>query len=504
MALGVNGAHSYLENNMILIVDDKPENVYSLEKLLRAKGFETDTAVSGESALKKSLRNDYALIILDVHMPGMDGFEVAETLTGLNKTKDIPIIFLSAASADKEFIAKGYSSGGIDYLTKPVDSDILLLKVKTFYRLFEQTKALQDAQEALREEMKIRELAEQELRERYDQQRFILESLPQIAFMLDDTGKIDFVNKRWFQYFPKDGSFDGSGSDQDTYMQEWQLAREQGKLFEREVYIKEVDSNVSRCHLLRIVPMKGRAELTRWVGTFTDIDDRKAIEKKKDEFLSIASHELKTPLTSIKVFSQLAERSMKNQKDSPTYGYISRVKDQVEKLSNLVTDLLDNSKLENGKLKINRVPFDFEATLLHTSQSVVEAHPDRNIIIERQGDKIVDPIFGDEVRIEQVLNNFLTNAIKYAPDSNRIVIKTQVEDGRLEVQVQDFGIGIHPLKLPCIFEKFYRVDESSMKFQGLGLGLYICAEILKQHEGTWGVNSKVGEGSTFYFTLPIK
>src|SRR6201990_488767 len=135
---------------MILIVDDKPENIFSLKTILELHSFPTDTALSGEEALKKILRQSYALIILDVQMPGMDGFEVAEAISGYSKAKDIPIIFLSAANTDKRFVTKGYASGGMDYITKPVDTDILLLKVKTFYRLYEQTLELTRIQDTLR------------------------------------------------------------------------------------------------------------------------------------------------------------------------------------------------------------------------------------------------------------------------------------------------------------------------------------------------------------------
>ena len=117
---------------MILIVDDRPENILSLSSILKVHSFEVDTATSGEEALKKTLKTEYSLIILDVQMPMMDGFEVAEFLSGNNSTRDIPIIFLSAVNTDKKFITKGYSSGGIDYLTKPVDTDILILKIKIF------------------------------------------------------------------------------------------------------------------------------------------------------------------------------------------------------------------------------------------------------------------------------------------------------------------------------------------------------------------------------------
>lgn len=148
---------------MILIVDDKQENLFSLQKLLQLHDFKVDTALSGEEALKKILKNFYALIILDVQMPIMDGFEVAEAISGYGKSKDIPIIFLSAVKINKTFITKGYDSGGIDYVTKPFDPDVLLLKVKTFYRLSEQRRALSEMQNILKEEIEIRKKAEKDL-----------------------------------------------------------------------------------------------------------------------------------------------------------------------------------------------------------------------------------------------------------------------------------------------------------------------------------------------------
>ena len=179
---------------MILIVDDKPENIYSLKILLESRKLSVDTALSGEEALKKILVNNYSLIILDVQMPGMDGFEVAESLSGLKKSQNIPIIFLSAVNTNKQFIIKGYESGGIDYLTKPVDSDILLLKVNTFTKLYEQTKELNEIQAVLREEIEIRKKVQTELKQKIEQLHSTLEALPLIAFTSDLYGNIDFVN----------------------------------------------------------------------------------------------------------------------------------------------------------------------------------------------------------------------------------------------------------------------------------------------------------------------
>ncbi len=141
---------------MILIVDDKQENLFSLKALLQLNLYDADTADSGEVALKKILRNEYELIILDVQMPGMDGYEVAEIITGYSKSKDIPIIFLSAVNIDKRFIAKGYNSGGVDYVTKPFDPDLLLLKIKTFSKLYRQTKELNDIKENLEQKVEER------------------------------------------------------------------------------------------------------------------------------------------------------------------------------------------------------------------------------------------------------------------------------------------------------------------------------------------------------------
>lgn len=138
---------------MILIVDDTSENLFSLKTLLQLHRFEVDTAASGEEALKKILRQEYSLIILDVQMPGMDGYEVAETITGYSKTKDIPILFLSAVNIDKRFITQGYASGGVDYITKPFDPDLLLLKVKTFQKLYLQNKALNEAHATLEQKV---------------------------------------------------------------------------------------------------------------------------------------------------------------------------------------------------------------------------------------------------------------------------------------------------------------------------------------------------------------
>lgn len=487
---------------MILIVDDQEANIYSLKKLLESQNFIVDTALSGEEALKKVLKNDYALIILDVQMPGIDGFEVAETLSGFNKTKDVPIIFLSAVNKDKKFITKGYASGGIDYVTKPIDPDILMLKVKTFSRLYEQTLALNEIQQVLRSEIEERKKVQQELKEQVDNLYSTLESLPQLAFTANGAGDIEFVNSKWLSYADAK-MMPATHVDDMDIRTVWAEAIVAEIPMELEVRIKELKSEIFRFHLLRIIPIKEKNNQLKWVGTFTDIDDQKQMEKKKDEFLSIASHELKTPLTSIKAYAQLLERTLNTKADDPAGKYINRVQSQVSKLNALITDLLDISKIENGKLKITKKNFDFENLLSNAIDIIYQTHDNNTMVIERQGDRIADAFLGDEIRIEQVLINYLTNAIKYAPNTERIIVHTEKDAHQVKVSVTDFGIGIPEHKQKNIFGKFYRVEESSVRFQGLGIGLYICSEIIKQHHGTVGIQSELGQGSTFYFTLPL-
>jgi len=485
--------------DMILIVDDKPENIFSLKTILELHSFPTDTALNGEEALKKILRQSYALIILDVQMPGMDGFEVAEAIGGYSKARDIPIIFLSAANTDKKFITRGYTSGGSDYITKPIDPDILLLKVKTFYRLYEQNSELNRIQASLRSEIEFRKKVQDELQERAGELHSILESIPQIAFTTGADGKIEFVNQHWLQYSASKHEFPCTHPDDPDLAREWAKTVASGQALEMEVRVRPIDKEEYRFYLLRAIPIREGDTITKWVGTFTDIDDQKQAVKRKDEFISIASHELKTPLTTINAYVQLLDRAIGG--DDPTRLYVERTLVQIRKLDNLIVDLLDLSKIESGKLKFNKKPFPFETTMGNAVEMIRQTYPDYQII--RRGNADIQ-LYGDETRIEQVIINYLTNAVKYSPENKEIDIETQVRpDRRLEVRVRDRGIGIRKEHQADIFSKFYRVEEAANRFQGLGIGLYICAEIIRRHEGEYGVESEPGQGSEFYFSVPI-
>ncbi|WP_294234163.1 response regulator, partial [uncultured Chryseobacterium sp.] len=431
---------------MILIVDDNQSNLYSLKKLLESKDFQVDTADSGEQALGKALKNDYALIILDVQMPDMDGFEVAETLAGYSKTKEVPIIFLSAVNTEKKFITKGYASGGKDYVTKPVDPEILLLKIKTFYNLQEQNIAMKKTQQSLELEVKGRRESQVTLKSQIDHFHLMLESLPQIAFTLNENGIVDFVNVKWYEYSDSEKHFPETHPDDFNITEELERCRKKERALEMEVRIKNRETGNYRYHLLRITPVHEENSIKNWVGTFTDIDDQKKVEKEKDEFLSIASHELKTPLTSIKAYIQLLERKLKLDDSCSEAGFVTKALTQIEKLNTLINDLLDVSKIENGKLKINKKPANLETVIHNSIETILQTHEENNIRIERHGTRLDMIMPFDEIRIEQVLINFLSNAIKYSPRNQQIIVTTFVDDEGVKVSVTDFGIGIPEFK----------------------------------------------------------
>ncbi len=244
--------------------------------------------------------------------------------------------------------------------------------------------------------------------------------------------------------------------------------------------------------------IEGEIGSARMIGTIMDITSRKELERQKDEFISIASHELKTPLTSAKAYMQILER--RKGTDATTLSFVKKALQQLERLQRLNGDLLDVSKINTGKLPYNVTEFDFY-TLLHESidnvQPTVTSH---QILIE---ESVHVQVQGDYHRLEQVINNFVLNAVKYSPQADTVIVRSVINGHNIVTSVQDFGIGIAPENINKLFERFYRIEDTAMRFQGLGLGLFIASEILQRHGGRFWIESVLGRGSTFYFMLPL-
>ena len=223
--------------------------------------------------------------------------------------------------------------------------------------------------------------------------------------------------------------------------------------------------------------------------------------RQKDDFIAIASHELKTPVTSIKLYTQLLHRKFQKQNDIQSADAVAKMDTQVNKLTALINDLLDVTKIEEGKLRLNFETFDFNDL---TAEIVEEMQLTTKHKIEKHLGS-VNPIDGDRDRIGQVLVNFISNAIKYSPGANKVIVKTASDKKNIVISVQDFGMGLTPKDQLKVFERFNRAgQEGPGGLPGLGLGLYISKEIIKRHKGEIWLESKKGRGSTFYFSLPIK
>lgn len=238
---------------------------------------------------------------------------------------------------------------------------------------------------------------------------------------------------------------------------------------------------------------------SRMIGVTLDITQRKAYEQRRDDFLSVAAHELKTPITVLKANLQLLER-IKLQLDSPkAKQLIEGASASMAKVNILVEDLLNVSKHSGGRLELQKNWFDIPQ-ILDTCCNHVRIEGSHDLIVT--GEKHLK-IFADEHRIEQVLVNLVNNAVKYAPGSNQIQLIVERVDQYAKISVRDFGPGISQQQIPKLFDRYWQADKSSSSYTGLGLGLSICAEIIERHGGTIGVESTLGEGSTFWFTLPL-
>ncbi|GHO97366.1 hypothetical protein KSF_074140 [Reticulibacter mediterranei] len=238
------------------------------------------------------------------------------------------------------------------------------------------------------------------------------------------------------------------------------------------------------------------------VSILHDITERMQVERRKDTFISMTSHELKTPVTSLKGFSYVLKRHLSKREDAQALSYLERMDVQFERLSRLINDLLDISRMQSGKLMLRVEPVDLDALIDETVETVQATTATHHLAA--QGQTGVQ-VMGDPERLGQVFINLLTNAIKYSPQAERVVVhrRLEAEGQQVEVRVQDFGIGIDPVHHKKIFERFYQVtDREEKTYPGLGIGLYITSDIVARHRGRMWVESRKGQGATFVVTLP--
>ena len=383
----------------ILLVDDLPENLLALEASIRDDLYSIHQASSGEEALALLLEHEFALAILVVQMPGMNGFELAELIRGMARTRHLPIVFVSAAGKELDYAFKGYENGAVDFLYKPLDAYAVKSKVQVFVDLYHQ-----------RTELRRQLVALEESRRR-----------------------------------------------QQALVAELQTAQ---------------------------------------------VDLQRAV-KMRDEFMSMVVHELRTPLSvlamEVRVRQHQVERgNMEFFAPDKLAKMLERDQRQVRSLTRLIDDMLDVSQIQHGKLSIRRGRCDLTAMLRRVVAEVQGQRGDVEILLDPECVEISGE--WDEFRLEQVVVNLLTNALRYGA-GKPVHVSLRQRPGAAVIQVRDEGVGIAPEDLQRVFEQFVRVGERT-RVPGLGLGLYITRQLVEAHGGTIAVESTLGEGSTFTVELP--
>ncbi len=357
--------------------------------------------------------------------------------------------------------------------------------------------------------------AEDELKANQERLTRILETMAEGVVLVDTSGKLTYANPMAQKILNIQISQDHQSIYGNT---KWQSLKVDGSpLAEKdhpiavmmasgkEVYDHEIaiqPQNSERFYIsVNAAPLRDQqGTLIGGVGTIMDVTNRRKISQQKDEFISVASHELKTPLTSLKASMQILTKLVQSPGSSERIPeFVEKANKNLSKILYLIEDLMNVSKIQHGQLPLNKTQFNL-SKLISDCCTHVKSDDRYHLIVE--GDKNIE-VFADFHRIDQVIVNLVNNAIKYAPESKIIKLNLSIENGMARVSVQDFGIGISPEKLPHLFDRYYRVDPSGIQFSGLGLGLYISAEIIERHGGKIGVDSVKGKGSTFWFTLPL-
>lgn len=349
-------------------------------------------------------------------------------------------------------------------------------------------------------------LATKKIEESEDRFRLLAETLPQLVWMTDEKGNSEFASHKWKEYSgiepkgEKEWNAIVHPDDLERINKVWEHCLITGSIYNSEVRIKSRTGEY-RWHSVMGEPVfDNENKIIKWVGAFTDIDMAKKEQQRKDAFISMASHELKTPVTTIKAYSQIAELILEEKGDEQTAAILKRMNNQVNKLTAVITSLLDSIKIEKGGLHYKESFYDF-SEMVHEVVDDMQKITSQHTIKLNSGSDV--QIFGDKDKIGQVINNLLSNAIKYASDTSEIIVNFEKQNDGVQLSVKDFGIGISEEDQQHVFEQFFRVDgESQSTFPGMGIGLYICAEIIAKQGGKIWIESELGNGAVFSFWLP--
>ncbi|MES2957111.1 MAG: response regulator [Pseudomonadota bacterium] len=512
----------------ILIVDDEPGNLIVLETVLDDPGYRLVRAQSPEQALLALVEEEFALLILDIRMPGMTGFELAQLIKQRKRTAHVPIIFLTAYYDKEQHEVQGYGSGAVDFLNKPVNPTVLRSKVAVFADLHRKNRAITQANESLHElteglEKRVAARTD-DLRRANEKLQGVMDSITDGLLMLDRSARLTYCNAqgarmlgmrpeqlvghciwdlfpqlRTTKYF---GSFQSAIDGRETVAFEEYFPAPLSVWLECHCYPSDEGLSVY-CHDItdRREVEKRREQLLAAEQAARAEGER--IARAKDEFLMSLSHELRTPLAAILGWSKALQQP---NLDPATLGRgIDAIARNARAQSNLVNDLLDMSRIISGKLRLDMERVDLGAIAAAAAETARPAAQLKGVTICVQGEGRPAETWGDAMRLQQVASNLVTNAVKFTPSGGTVSLSTAREGASAVLTVSDNGEGIAPDFLPYLFDRFSQADSAGARVHGgLGLGLSIVKHLTELHDGEVTASSAgAGQGASFEVRLPL-
>jgi PAS domain S-box-containing protein len=499
----------------ILMVDDRPANLLALEAILDPLEQRLVKVDSGEAALKKILEEDFAVILMDVRMPGMDGLRTIELIKQREQSARIPIILLTAVSIDSSDIAGGYALGAVDFILKPLDPEILRSKVSVFVDLYLKELMIKRQAELLRQR-------EREAFERRSEQRFraLMDALPQCVWAARSDKKFYYWNKQATEYSGEPGNEPVSfellleqvhPEDRDLAAAEWEAATATETDATCQVRLKRHSDGAFAWFLMRIVPLRESGKLTGWIVAATDIDTQhhaleqaEAANRMKEDFLAIVSHELRNPLNAIKVWTHLLRQGTLDPKKREKA--MEAIERNVDLQTSLVEDILDVSSIVRGRMKLTLHPQPLAPIVEAAIAAVKPGAEAKGVELQYECEAPTEIVSADAERLQQVFWNLLSNALKFTPSGGKVTVSVSREGHQAVVMVRDTGQGISPEFLPFAFDRFRQAESPYTRVNGgLGLGLAIARQLVELHGGNITADSEgVDKGATFWILLPVK
>jgi len=507
----------------ILLVDDTPDTLVSLEAALYGLGEELVVAHSGKEALRHLLHADFAAILLDVRMPEMDGFETAELIRSRPRSRQTPIIFLTGYK-NEEHLFRGYDLGAVDFLFKPIVPEVLRSKVSVFVELGRSSAKLKEQADTLRKQAEILTKAELKFRS-------LLEAAPDAMVMCRDDGEIVMVNSqtevvfgcgrdnllsRNIRSLVPDWEFQRPAElDQEAWIKlqpgeigrEFYAVREDGSTIPvaisvRPLYMEEgvVITTAIRDITLR---RKNEEEIRQLNATLEQrvVERTEALMRSNEElqqFAYIASHDLQEPLRTVSIFAQLLAKRFGGKLDGDADQFIRYIVESSERMERLIHDLLDFSRVDaRGTDHFVRTSCD---DALNDAICNLHSLIEENQAVMSLGSLPV--VLADPVQLTRLFQNLLVNSIRFRSEAApHIHIGAEQRNSEWQFSVRDNGIGIEPQYAEKVFGIF-KCLHSRDKYPGSGMGLAICRKIATRHQGRIWVESELGKGATFHFTIP--